>query len=73
MYELNQISFRLHNTKVYYWSCSTTSDYKCTIMLQKGLTPLHLATKKSFVKVVEHLVLAGATIGSQDNTVSLNI
>ena len=71
MYELNQISVGLLNTKVY--NLATTSDYNCTIMLQKGLTPLHLATKKSFVKVVEHLVLAGANIGSPDNAVSLNI
>ena len=32
-------------------------------VLQNGLTPLHLATRKSFVKVVEKLVSAGAYIG----------
>lgn len=37
---------------------------KCYV-LQNGLTPLHLATRNSSVKVVEKLVSAGAYIGIQ--------
>ena len=39
-------------------------------MLQDGLTPLHLAVKKSFIKVTRALVSAGADVDSQDNAVS---